>query len=323
MPESIASNIRSMTGHGTASAKMELGNLVADVRTVNNRGFKCSVRTPECLAAFESKIESLTRNYLHRGSIYVSLQLESQTGTPAGQVDEAALAEYLRRCRAAVQLAEADGDSQVQIDVATLTALPGVLTNVSTAEMDEDSLWDQVHSVMTAALENLVQLRQREGEHMAQTLASECDLIATHVASVRTLAPETAEAYRNRLETKVKRLLAEHDLDVDSVDLLREVQVYADKADVSEEVTRLGSHLDLFRDVLHGNENSTGGKAAKGRAADQRGEPTGRKLDFIIQEMFRETNTIGSKSNHAGISAIVVEIKCAIERMRELVQNLE
>ena len=114
------------------------------------------------------------------------------------------------------------------------------------------------------------------------------------------------------MESKIKRVLAEREISAEPADLLREVQIYADRADISEEITRLGSHLTMFKDVLNGTANDTGQR-----------EPTGRKLDFIIQELFRETNTIGSKAADAEVSANVVEIKCAIERMRELVQNLE
>ncbi len=151
---------------------------------------------------------------------------------------------------------------------------------------------------------------------MAETLLGDCETIGGHVRAIETLAPQAAESYRVRLQAKVQRVLAEHDAEVNPVDLLREVQVYADKADVSEEITRLDSHLKLFQAVLRG-------ESPDGDRESGRDEPVGRKLDFIIQEMFRETNTIGSKSAHAEVSAIVVEIKCAIERMRELVQNLE
>jgi uncharacterized protein (TIGR00255 family) len=126
------------------------------------------------------------------------------------------------------------------------------------------------------------------------------------------LAPRTVDRYRTRLQAKIERALSDHNLEVPPVELLREVQIYADRADISEEITRLSSHLEMFQGVLQG-EHGAGGEP----------DPAGRKLDFIIQEMFRETNTIGSKSADAEISSHVVEIKCAIERMRELVQNLE
>ena len=140
--------------------------------------------------------------------------------------------------------------------------------------------------------------------------SSDCAIVAERLGRVREIAPRAVESYRSRLELKIQRVLEEHDQQVQTVDLLREVQIYADRVDISEEITRLDSHLQMFDDVL-------GGKEAELR------EPMGRKLDFILQEMFRETNTIGSKAADAEISSHVVEIKCAIERMRELVQNLE
>ena len=162
---------------------------------------------------------------------------------------------------------------------------------------------------------------------MADALNADCDLVQSHVQRIAELAPRAVDTYRGRLEAKIERILAEHNIESKAVDLLREVQIYADRIDVSEEITRLDSHLKMFRSVLGGDGHglaSTGAATKKQVAVDQGGrEPTGRKLDFIIQEMFRETNTIGSKSADAEVSANVVEVKCAIERMRELVQNLE
>ena len=150
---------------------------------------------------------------------------------------------------------------------------------------------------------------------MADSLCADCAVIRDHLQQIQKLTPRSTEHYRERLETKVKRILEDNDLSVGQIDLLREVQIYADKVDISEEVTRLDSHLTMFIDILAGEDSAGKGP---GKAA-----PTGRKLDFVIQEMFRETNTIGSKASDAEISVHVVEIKCAIERMRELVQNLE
>ena len=143
---------------------------------------------------------------------------------------------------------------------------------------------------------------------MAETLDQERGQVVARLKRIEQLAPRAVDVYRNRLQGKIERVLQEHGLQVQAVDLLREVQLYADRVDISEEIMRLGSHLAMFASALLGGDEP---------------EPTGRKLDFILQEMFRETNTIGSKASDAEISAEVVEIKCAIERMRELVQNLE
>jgi uncharacterized protein (TIGR00255 family) len=310
-----ATSVRSMTGHGSASAATDLGNVTVELRTVNHRGFKCSLRTPESLAGCESKIESVIRDYLHRGAVNLTIGVEREQGQTPVQINEAVLAGYIRQCHAAMEQAAAAYDSNVVLNVAALTSLPGVLSGERPSGEQAERNWRQVRRILVDALQNLVTMREREGAHMAETLLKDCGSIRANVQSIQALAPQAAEKYRARLESKVKRVLAEHHADVDAVDLLREVQIYADKADVSEEITRLDSHLILFESVLHG--------AGSGGKDPGREDPTGRKLDFIIQEMFRETNTIGSKSAHSEVSALVVEIKCAIERMRELVQNLE
>lgn len=305
-----------MTGQGRASGATDLGNVTVELRTVNNRGFKCSIRTPETFSGYESIIESTVREYLHRGSINLSINVERTQGETPLQINESVLAGYIRQCQSAIGQSVSAADANVVLNVAALTSLPGVLSGDRLSDDRAEAIWKQVRAVLIEALENLVVMRGREGAHMAETLREDCGLIRSHVQSIGELAPGAAEGYRNRLESKVKRVLADYDAEVNAVDLLREVQIYADKADVSEELTRLDSHLKLFESVLAG-ENQMGG------AGPGRDEPMGRRLDFVIQEMFRETNTIGSKSAIAEISALVVEIKCAIERMRELVQNLE
>lgn len=313
--------VRSMTGQGDAAGTTDLGTVTVELRTVNNRGFKCSVRTPESLPGLGAKIESVVRDYLHRGSINLSINLESDFGQTPVQINQQVLASYIKQCHAAVEASGTAGDPGVIVNVASLTSLPGVLTGQRPVGQNADALWRQVRSILITALEDLVVMREGEGAHMAETLLAECATIRSHVRAVQALVPQAAENYRVRLESKVKRVLAQYETDVNAVDLLREVQIYADKADVSEEITRLDSHLNLFQSVIDG-EKSAPSKPNPDKTAT-RDEPTGRKLDFIIQEMFRETNTIGSKSADAQVSALVVEIKCAIERMRELVQNLE
>lgn len=306
--------VRSMTGQGHAQSQSDLGTVKVEIRSVNHRGLKCSIRTNEPLAALESQIESFARTSMHRGSVQINVHWRRPEGDTPQRIDEAVLSNYYAQCVRAHQSQGGQGN----IDITNLVALPGVL--ISEAVDDEDNrevIWTQVRDTLDAAIANLNQLRDAEGENMVISLRNDCQSITDHLSEVAAMAPQAVENYRERLESKVKKTLEKHELDVQTIDLLREVQIYADKADISEEITRLGSHLQLFVDVMHGKH------AEKEQNQQGAPEPTGRKLDFIIQEMFRETNTIGSKANHAGISANVVEIKCAIERMRELVQNLE
>jgi len=306
MTKSKPSIVRSMTGQGHASEQGELGTVSVEIRTVNNRGFKCAPRVSDSLATLESKIEALTRSLIHRGTVHLTVTWRRVAVESLPSVDVKALQAYLD------QLAEVQAGNSLNstIDLATLMTLPGVIGSVREDRRDDERLWVFVEQVIRLAIANLDEMRLTEGGRMGETLAADCAIVAERLERVREIAPRAVESYRSRLESKIQRVLQEHDQQVQTVDLLREVQIYADRVDISEEITRLGSHLQMFDDVLAGKE------------AELR-EPMGRKLDFILQEMFRETNTIGSKAADAEISSHVVEIKCAIERMRELVQNLE
>ncbi len=297
-----------MTGQGHATEQGELGTLSIEVRTVNNRGFKCSTRMSDSLGALENQIETLTRSLIHRGSVSLSLSWRKPDAASGPAIDTRLLTDYAKHLQ---QVRTELDDPTMTIELSSLLSLPGVLVLNREVRRQDDELWGFVKSGITAAIENLDQMRQVEGAHMAESLRADAKIIHESLDQVRSMAPQAVETYRQRLETKIDRIFAERNLQAEPADLLREVQIYADRADVSEEITRLDSHLKMFENVLAGDDDS-----------DHR-EPTGRKLDFIIQEMFRETNTIGSKASDAGVSAAVVEIKCAIERMRELVQNLE
>jgi len=295
-----------MTGQGHASLQNDLGSISVEVRTVNNRGFKATLRLGESLSSLESKIESLARSLIHRGSVQLSVNLRKPPGEDLYQIDQSVLGSYIRQLSDTVPT---DG-TRTTIDLATLVNLPGVMVSGNDPREDAERLWPLVREAIELSIENLNEMRGRECNRMAESLRNDCRELRQRLEQIRTLAPRAVEAYRARLQGKIERALEKHELEVQPVDLLRELQIFADRADVSEEITRLASHLAMFDEVLTGD-------------VDDRPEPTGRKLDFIIQEMFRETNTIGSKAADADISAEVVEIKCAIERMRELVQNLE
>lgn len=297
--------VRSMTGQGHASEQGELGTVVVELRTVNSRGFKCAPRLSDSLASLENKVEALVRSAIHRGTVHITVSLRRPPGETLPNVDAAALQSYLDVLR---ELQQKNNDVVGPVELASLLSLPGVLSAGREDRRGDQELWEFVSVAISAAIENLNHMRITEGARMAETLSAECGQISARLGEVERLAPRAVDVYRNRLQSKIERILKEHGLEVQSVDLLREAQVYADRVDISEEITRLGSHLEMFSEVLQGGDQP---------------QPTGRKLDFILQEMFRETNTIGSKAADAEVSEHVVEIKCAIERMRELVQNLE
>ena len=295
-----------MTGQGHATRQSELGSVTVELRTVNNRGFKCSPRISDSLASLETKIEAVARSLIHRGTVHLAVSWRRPPEENIPSIDTDVLRAYIQQ----LQWAAGEHDTATSIDLSTLVTLPGVLVTSREDRRQDEGLWELVEGTIVDAIENLNEMRSAEGSRMAESLLTDCQSIGARLDQIQELAPRAVDGYRNRLETKIQRVLKEQNLEVGAVDLLREVQIYADRIDISEEITRLGSHLTMFTGVVHGEPID-------------RPEPTGRKLDFIIQEMFRETNTIGSKAADADISGHVVEIKCAIERMRELVQNLE
>lgn len=297
--------VRSMTGQGHATKQGELGSVQVELRTVNSRGFKCVPRLSDSLAAFESRVEAAVRSRIHRGTVHISVSLRRPPSEELPTVNRFALESYLRELR---QLRESNQDLGGEINLSVLLSLPGVLSSSRENRREDETVWDEVESTIIRAIDNLDQMRAIEGRRMAETLTDECRQVRARLDLIADLAPRAVDVYRNRLQGKIERTLEDHGIHVQTVDLLREVQLYADRVDTSEEIVRLGSHLEMFTSVLQGGDQP---------------EPTGRKLDFILQEMFRETNTIGSKASDSAISGHVVEIKCAIERMRELVQNLE
>ena len=308
MTANATTTVRSMTGQGHAQDQSESGTISVEVRTVNNRGFKCVMRLSEALTAYESQIEAVARKKIHRGSVYMNVNWHRPVAETLPKVNHEVLNAFAQQLAAA----QSSVGEKTTIDLATLLTLPGVIDTQVKKSRDDAQVIALVTSVVDAAVGNLNAMRDSEGANMAVTLDADCEKVRQHVAAIAELAPRSIDVYRTRLESKIKNALADQKLQVDSIDLLKEVQVYADRSDISEEITRLESHLDMFAKVV--SEPVIDGEQP---------EPTGRKLDFIIQEMFRETNTIGSKAADAEVSAHVVEIKCAIERMRELVQNLE
>lgn len=309
-----------MTGQGRVELRSETGVLVVELRSVNHRGLKVVLRTNDALAAHESKINKLVSDAVQRGTVTVHATLKPPPGEDLPRINHAVALSYAQQLGKLaadyMQLPGSHPSLPPQMDFTNLLSLPGVLNS---ADLDADS---DDEKAKTAARRKLVsdgvgqaiqrfnEMRHLEAVAMANALTLDLEIVAARSAKIETLAPSVIDRYRNRLLERIAKTLAEHNIETESIDVIREVQVFADRSDISEEITRLASHVELFTGVLDGD-------ASSGQ------EAIGRKLDFIIQEMFRETNTIGSKAGNAEIAEHVVEIKCAIERMRELVQNLE
>ncbi|WP_164101599.1 YicC/YloC family endoribonuclease [Candidatus Laterigemmans baculatus] len=293
--------LRSMTGQGQAQQDGPLGTFSVELRTVNNRGLKVSPRLGDALGRFEPRIEATVRGHVHRGSVQLNANWKRVHAEGSYRIDTHVVAGYFRQ----LEKLRAKLGAAAPIDLTRLATLPGVIVDAASEAVDDEVVWSFLESALVAALEDLNAMRATEGEAMERQLQLDLERISEEAAAVAGRAPQVVEGYRDRMRTKVAKVLAQEGLEVAPGDLLREVQLFADRSDISEELTRLESHVELFRETISGTAAS------------------GRKLDFVIQEMFRETNTIGSKASDAEIARHVVEMKCALERMRELVQNVE
>lgn len=291
----------SMTGYGEWEDRQDDLAVAVEIRTTNGRFFKLSLKAPEGYGSLENDIESLVRSRIKRGSVQVALRIQRRRRPEDYRINEVALLAYRRQLEALCDQWKLPG----QVRPEALLALPGVVDE-ETPTVDAHADWPAVQRAVQAALGQLEAMRRREGEAMAAELAALCDQIQTHLEAVHQRAPLVVAAYGQRLLDRVREILDEHHLTVQPADLIREVSVFADRSDVSEEIVRLRSHTEQFRRETQGDDESSG-----------------RKLEFLSQEMLREANTIGSKANDVEIARHVIEIKTTIEKIRELIQNVE
>jgi uncharacterized protein (TIGR00255 family) len=290
-----------MTGHGQAQAESNGYRAAAEIRSVNSRYFKLNIRGLDGLGHLEPGVEALVRNSVQRGTVNVALKVAVPGDVCAYEINEAVLCAYCDKIHSiSTRLSM---DSPVALDA--LLQLPGVVVEATDEQTDEDALSTAVEEAMSAALTKLDRMRAKEGQAMARDFAENCDAIAEHIEEINSRAPVVISAYEERLTERINQLLKSHSTRIEPSDIAREVGIFAERSDISEEVVRLRSHLQQFRSIASSEGSS------------------GKKLEFIIQEMFRETNTIGSKSNDAQISTHVIEMKTLVERMREMVQNVE
>ena len=290
-----------MTGFGEASRQNESLAVSVEVRTINSRYFKLTVRSGEGYAALEPQIDAVVRQHIKRGTVQASLRVTRLRPAETYQINAEVLSAYrrqLERLSSAWTLAE-------PVRLEALLQLPGVVVDSEAALTDPQADWPLIEETLTAAMANMASMRADEGRAMTADLAENCSAIAGQLAEIERRAPLVADAYRARLSERLGKILADFDVALQAGDLVREVGIYAERSDISEETVRLRSHLEQFATIMALEESS------------------GRKLEFLTQEMFRETNTIGSKANDVLIARHVIEIKAAIERMREMIQNIE
>jgi uncharacterized protein (TIGR00255 family) len=290
-----------MTGFGEARSQDRDLAVSVEVRTINSRHFKLSFRASEGYAALEPEVEAATRAAIRRGTVQVNLRIDRRAATDDYRINTDVLESYRR------QLQEYTGRQEWSDpdDLQMLLSLPGAVEERSGLDCDVRADWPVIEPVVQEALAANSTMRAAEGVALAADLAHNGRQIQERLDAISVRAPEVTKLYQVRLTQRVEHALSSLNVTVEPADLLREVSLFADRSDISEEIVRLRSHLQQYEAALMLPESS------------------GRKLEFIVQEMGREVNTIGSKANDAEISAQVVEIKTALERIREQIQNVE
>ncbi|MCH2181166.1 MAG: YicC family protein [Mariniblastus sp.] len=285
-----------MTGHGQAVAENEDVHVLVELRSVNNRYLKTTVSS-ELDPGRESQLEALLRDRMKRGSITARVKLLFHAGSQDYQINQVALQAYQQ------QLSGIDSiDHPASLDA--LLNLPGVVEESAPADRLQ-AAWPVIELATRNAVDKLVEMRTQEGAAMQKDLLANCDLIGQHTEQIESLAPNVAGNYAKRISDRLNQMLEELNVSVTESDLIREVGMFAERVDISEELVRLKSHVEQFKSIINASTSN------------------GRKLDFLTQELLRETNTIGAKANDVEIANHVVEIKTVIERIREMVQNVE
>ena len=295
--------IRSMTGFGAAAAEAEGCRFAVEVKSVNNRFFKATVRLPDELSTLETELETAVAKRLARGSVMVLVRFVPGGAVAAAEVNPDAARSALTALLAALPVELRD---RATVDLGALLAVPGVL-RTDGVEGIVSFARPVVQRLLDEACGRVLEMRAREGESILRELVRHGESIRAALAVVAERAPQATAAYQERLRTRMNALLAEVGASAADSDLLREVAVFAERSDIAEEVARLGGHLAQFAQVI----------------SPAHAESAGRTLDFLSQEMLREANTIASKSQDVEIARRVVEMKTAIDRIKEQAANAE
>lgn len=291
--------MNSMTGYGRSRQVLDGREITVEIRSVNHRYLEYSARIPRMYGYLEEKLKTFLQSSVSRGKVEVTVTIQNLTGgDTVVQINQALAKGYLDAMRSQAEYLGLKDD----LTLSTLTRFNDVFT-LQKLEEDQQVVWNSVQQVARQALDQFLEMRRREGERLKLDLLQKLGLLNGHVAAVEEQSPKTVAAYRERLLQKMEELLA--DRCIDQQRILLEAGLYAEKIAVDEETVRLKSHLEQFAQMM-----------------EQSG-PVGRKLDFLVQEINRETNTIGSKAQDLAVTRRVVEMKSEIEKIREQIQNIE
>lgn len=290
---------KSMTGYGRAQAVVDGLDITVEIKSVNHRYFDFSARAPRAYGFLEEKLKSFLQSKVSRGKIDCFVQLESLDDMQAVvKINHSLASGYYAALKELSEKYNLSGN----ISAMDLARYPDVLS-VHKQEADEERIWNAVSSVLESAVEGFVSMREKEGYHLQEDILSRADTILEKVAFIEERSPQTVKEYNEKLLARMQEVLG--DAHVDEQRILTEAAIYADKIAVAEETVRLRSHVSQLRDMFKSEE------------------AIGRKMDFLVQEMNREANTIGSKAQDVEIARNVLDIKAEIEKIREQVQNIE
>ena len=291
--------IKSMTGFGRAVAETDGYVITVEIKSVNHRYFEFSSRIPRQYGFLDDKLKSYINSRVSRGKVECYVSIDA-LNTEAAQVvvNNTLASAYV----SALKELSKNYDLKEDFGASTVARFQDVLV-VKKADEDEEKIWSYVKSVTDTALDKFIAMRTVEGEKMKNDISSRADYILSCVEYIEKRSPETVKEYNDKLVERVHDLIG--DVSLDEGRVIQEVASYADKVAVAEETVRLRSHLDQLKAFINADE------------------PVGRKMDFLVQEINRETNTIGSKANDVDIARKVVDIKAEVEKIREQIQNIE
>ena len=291
--------IRSMTGYGRAVGVDGGMSVTVELKSVNHRFFEFSARITKGYSFLEEKLKSLVQQSVSRGKIDCFVQIENEeTQDGVVSINESLAAGYYNAIRQLCDTYSLKMSDSVEI----LASHPDIF-NVKKPPADEEKIWNFIKGVASQAIELFLSMRAAEGEKLKADILSRCDTILSHVDFIEQRSPETVAEYNEKLKSRIRELIS--DAAVDEQRILTEAAIYADKIAVAEETVRLRSHIDQLHTIFKSSE------------------PVGRKLDFLVQEINREANTIGSKAADIPIARKVIDIKAEVEKIREQIQNLE
>lgn len=294
--------IRSMTAFGRAVREIDGKRYTVELKSVNGKFLDCSVRYPRQYGFSEAKIKSyIADRGVTRGKVdvYLGVEVIEQRGVTIS-LDSSLAASYIE----ALRRLRDEFDLRDDISVSRVASFHDIF-NISAAEEDIDAEWAAIEATLAPALDDFLAMRAAEGERLAADAKSKLNEIETAAEKIKTISDKNIEGYPAKLAERIASLLDVGGVEINEQRILTEAAIFADRVSIDEELVRLSSHLSAFRDILAGEDT------------------VGRKLDFLIQEINRETNTIGSKSQDTKIAHLVVDIKCTVEKIREQIQNLE